>query len=264
MVSSASWVAGLANRGRNDPVHKSPIGYESENSMFLMFPVDGRECSHNISIMNGSIALYQRVSTEGQKLDSQDVELRRYCRQRGWKNLAAYADKISGTSAGRPGLDKLLEDVRRGKVERVVIYALDRLGRSLSNLCLVLDQFKRHSVGLVVTSQGIDTSTNDAAANLQLNVLSAVCVFEREMIVQRVNAGLQAAKARGVRLGRPPTLNDRTAEVLRLKKARMGIRAIARELAMPPSSVFKILNPKNLRRQKNISPSRGRIVAVAR
>lgn len=133
--------------------------------------------------MNEGTAIYMRVSTGGQRLDSQDVELRRYCQRRGWKNLLTYSDKISGASAGRPGLDKLKADVRSGKVERVVVYALDRLGRSLSNLCLVLDDFKKHGVGVVVASQSIDTSTNDAAANLQLNVLSAVCQFEREMIV---------------------------------------------------------------------------------
>lgn len=191
--------------------------------------------------MNGTTAIYMRVSTGGQKLDSQDVELRRYCQRRGWKNLATYSDKLSGATAGRPGLDKLKEDVRRGKIERVVVYALDRLGRSLSNLCLVLDDFRKHGVGVVVSSQGIDTSTHDAAANLQLNVLSAVCQFEREMIVQRVRSGLIAAKARGVRLGRPATLKDRAGDVKRLKKSGLGIRAISRQLGMPPSSVHKII-----------------------
>ena len=75
-------------------------------------------------------------------------------------------------------------------------------------------------------------------------MLSAVCQFEREMIVQRVRAGLSAAKERGVRLGRPPKLQDRVGDVMRLKKSGLGIRAIARKLAMPPSSVCKILNTK--------------------
>lgn len=225
-------------------VHKTPTKFRCGNCLFSMFSVDLWRCSYNISIMNGTTALYQRVSTGGQKLDSQDVELRRYCQRRGWKNLVTYSDKISGASAGRPGLDRLMEDVRRGKVERVAAYSLDRLGRSLSNLCLLLDHLKKHGVGLVVTSQSIDTSTNDAAANLQLNVLSAVCQFEREMIVQRVRAGLDAAKQRGVVLGRPATLKDRAGDVMRLKKTGLGVRAIARKLEMAPSSVFKVMNTK--------------------
>lgn len=128
------------------------------------------------------------------------VILSRACQQRGWTKLAMYSDKITGASAGRPGLDKLLEDVRKDMMERVVINALDPLGRSLSNLCSILDQLNKHSVGLVVVSQSIDNSTRDDAANLQLNVLSAVCQFEREMIVQRDRAGLNAAKERGVKL----------------------------------------------------------------
>lgn len=192
--------------------------------------------------MNGITAIYMRVSTAGQKLDSQDVELQRYCQRRGWKNLVTYTDKISGASAGRPGLDKLMEDVRRGKVERVVAYSLDRLGRSLSNLCLLLDQLKKHGVGLVVSNQGIDTSTNDAAANLQLNVLSAVCQFEREMIVQRVRSGLDAAVKRGVQLGRPPTLEQHAPKILALRAGGMGIRAISRELGLPVSSVHSVVH----------------------
>lgn len=192
-------------------------------------------------------ALYLRVSSKGQKLDSQDVELRRYCKRRGWTKLATYSDKISSTKA-RPGLDGLLEDVRKGKVERVVVYALDRLGRSLSNLCSILDQLNKHSVGLVVASQSIDTSTRDAAANLQLNVLSAVCQFEREMIVQRVRAGLNAAKERGVKLGRPESEHKRSQEVLDLKAKGMGIREISRELDMAVSSVHSIVAGKKAER----------------
>jgi len=97
----------------------------------------------------------------------------------------------------------------------------------------------RLHVPLVASSQGIDTSNDNPAGRLQLGVLMAVAEFERGIIRERVNAGLAAAKARGVRLGRPATISARTEEVEKLKAHGMGIRAIARKLKMPVSSVYK-------------------------
>src|ERR1022692_2082179 len=94
--------------------------------------------------------------------------------------------------------------VRAGKVERIVVFKLDRLGRSLPHLALILDELQRNGVALIATSQGIDTSISNPVGRLQLNVLMAVAVFEKELIRERVNAGLAAARARGVKLGRRP------------------------------------------------------------
>ena len=186
-------------------------------------------------------ALYIRVSTEGQRTDSQEQELKRYCRQRGWKDLGFYTDKISGARASRPQLDRLMQDIRAGKVDRLVVYKLDRLGRSLTHLALILDELNRLRVPLIASSQGIDTSDDKPAGRLQLGVLMAVAEFERGIIKERVNAGLAAAKARGVQLGRPATINGRAAEIRKLKAKGLGLRAIARELGMPPSSVHRAL-----------------------
>lgn len=187
-------------------------------------------------------AIYIRVSTEGQRTDSQEVELRRYSRQRGWKNIVVYTDKISGAKASRPELDRLTQDMRAGKIERLIVFKLDRLGRSLTHLALILDEMNRLNVPLIASSQGIDTSADSPAGKLQLSVLMAVAEFERGIIKERVNAGLAAAKARGVQLGRPSTINGRTAEVLKLKQNGLGLRAIARKLNMAPSSVHKALS----------------------
>jgi DNA invertase Pin-like site-specific DNA recombinase len=186
-------------------------------------------------------ALYIRVSTEGQRTDSQEQELKRYCCQRGWKDVTLYVDRISGAKASRPELDRLMQDIRAGKIERLVVYKLDRLGRSLTHLALILDELNRLRVPLIASSQGIDTSDDNPAGRLQLGVLMAVAEFERGIIKERVNAGLAAAKARGVRLGRPATINGHAAEVQKLKAKGLGLRAIARELRMPPSSVHRAL-----------------------
>lgn len=199
------------------------------------------KCSRYYCFVNRRTAVYIRVSTEGQKTDSQDQELRRYCEQRSWTQVTVYTDKLSGAKGTRPGLDRMMQDIRNGKVARLVVYKLDRLGRSLTHLALILDELNRLKVPLIASSQGIDTSDDNPAGKLQLGVLMAVAEFERGIIRERVNAGLAAAKARGVKLGRRATLPARRAEVLRQKAAGLGVRAIARNLNMPPSSVHKVL-----------------------
>ena len=200
-------------------------------------------------------ALYIRVSTQDQRTDSQEQELRRYCRQRGWRKLVFFTDKASGAQTARPALDQLLGQIRLGKVGRLVVYKLDRLGRSLTHLALILDEINRLNVPLVASSQGIDTSNDNPAGRLQLAVLMAVAEFERGIIKERVNAGLAAARARGVRLGRPATLHQRQAEVLHLKQKGLGLREISRRLSMPVSSVHSILHPPSAATSKRTRAS---------
>lgn len=191
--------------------------------------------------MNRATAIYVRVSTLEQKHDSQLKELKDYCALRRWDDPVVYAEHQSGACVTRPKLERLMADVRGGKVERVICFKLDRLGRSLSHLALLLDELTRHRVALICTTQGIDTSSDSAVGKLQLGVLMAVAQFERSLIVERVNAGLRAAKARGVRLGRPASLHQHLDAVRTLKRRGLGVRAIGRELRLPPSSVCKAL-----------------------
>ena len=186
-------------------------------------------------------AVYIRVSTEAQRTDSQEQEVRRYCEQRGWTNVALYVDRISGAKSSRPELDRLMQDMRAGKIERLVVYKLDRLGRSLTHLALILDELNRLQIPLIASSQGIDTSADSPVGRLQLGVLMAVAEFERGIIKERVDAGLAAAKARGVQLGRPGTIKARASQVVKLRATGLGLRGIARELKMPLSSVHKAL-----------------------
>ena len=186
-------------------------------------------------------AVYIRVSTAEQRVDSQELELRRYCGQRAWTDVKFYTDRISGASCSRPELDSMVKDVRSGNVTRVVCYKLDRLGRSLTHLALMFDELNRLKVPLIASSQGIDTSEDNPAGRLQLGVLMAVAEFERGIIRERVNAGLASAKERGVRLGRPPKLKARAPEVMKLKGQGLGIRAISRSLGMTVSSVHSLV-----------------------
>ena len=105
----------------------------------------------------------------------------------------------------------------------------------------LLGEFAAHKVALIVPGQGINTSSSNPASALLLNMLGAIAQFEHSIIVERVNAGLAAARARGVKLGRRPTLGVHRSEVARLRKLGYSGRAIAKELGIPSSSVFKLI-----------------------
>src|ERR1700693_2060230 len=186
------------------------------------------------------IALYLRVSTDRQTTDSQAVDLRDYCSRRGWANVIEYSDTASGAKFSRRGLDALMRDVRRGRLDAIVAYKLDRLGRSLPHLAQLISEMTAHRVALVIPQQGIDTSASNPAAQLQLNILCAVAEFEREIIRERVNAGLRAARARGKRLGRPATLEQHLPQVRGLRQSGMSISAVSRALSFPYSSAHKL------------------------
>ncbi len=187
------------------------------------------------------VATYSRVSLDRQSLDTQLLELREYCGRRGWASVAEYCDQISGAKFTRQGLDRLLAEVPRGRLDVVVCFKLDRLGRSLAHMAQLIAELTAHGVALICTSQGIDTSDQNPAGKLQLGVLMAGVEFERSIIQERVKAGLRAARARGVRLGRPCRNAVHQAAVGRLVAEGKGVRAVARLLSLPLASTSKLV-----------------------
>jgi DNA invertase Pin-like site-specific DNA recombinase len=183
-------------------------------------------------------AIYLRVSTDRQTTDAQRQELREICKRRVWNNVIEYEDVISGTKFTRVGLDRMMGDIRRGKLDVVLCYKLDRLGRSLVSVAQLIGEMLSNKVALVIPGQGIDTSNDNSAAKLQMNILMAVAEFERDIIRERTLAGLAAARARGVKLGRP-TIEMSSESLKTLKKfarrsasSRMSYRALAAELGV--------------------------------
>jgi DNA invertase Pin-like site-specific DNA recombinase len=149
------------------------------------------------------VALYARVSTHDQTAENQLLELRQYVAARGWTAIE-YVDRgISGSKDRRPALDQLVADVRRHRVKGVVCWRLDRLGRNLRHLVLLLDEWQSRGITFVTLGEGIDTST--AAGRLIAGVLGSIAEFERARIQERIRAGLSRAKAQGTRLGRRPS-----------------------------------------------------------
>lgn len=182
-----------------------------------------RSISAPVSYYHVNVCLYTRVSTAGQTVEPQLIELRSYCAARGWAIAAEFTDVISGSKSSREGMDAMMAGVRSRQFNAVVAVKIDRIARSLSHFAAIISQLDKHGVALVIPGQGIDTSHTNAAGRLQANILGAIAEFERELIRERTKAGLAAAKARGVKLGAPSTrLVANHAEILSQWQAEGG------------------------------------------
>ena len=171
-------------------------------------------------------ALYARVSTLEQEPENQLAELRLYAAARGWETSQYVDHGVSGSQDRRKALDALVQDVRRRRVDVVVCWRLDRLGRGLRHLVALLDEFHALGVSFVSLNEGIDATT--PAGRLQLHVLGAIAEFERARIAERVKAGLARARAKGKHLGRPkaviPTAKVAAVSHLSTKQAATELR----------------------------------------
>jgi DNA invertase Pin-like site-specific DNA recombinase len=182
-------------------------------------------------------AIYARVSTQDQHCEMQLRELREYVKRRGWKKAGEYVDEgISGTRASRPALDKLMLDASEHRVDCIIVWKLDRFGRSVLHLSEQLAKLASYDVRFIATTQSIDTDASNPTSRLLLHILSAVAEFEREMIRERTTAGVRRAIAAGKKVGRPKRIYRRD-KVLELRNAGKSWRAIAAELGVPFSTI---------------------------
>jgi DNA invertase Pin-like site-specific DNA recombinase len=176
--------------------------------------------------------LYVRVSTtDRQHPDVQIGELREYCQRRGWEIAGEYVDQgVSGAKEKRPQLDRMLAECRARRVDAVVVWRYDRFARSLKQLVNALDEFRTLGIEFVSLHDGCDTTT--AQGRLMFGIMASLAEFERELIRERVRAGLDAARARGKRLGRPRCEVD-TTRIAELRAQGRSWRAIAGEIGIP-------------------------------
>ena len=154
------------------------------------------------------IAIYLRISTrDKQELNMQKDHIFKYINgQKDWEVYKIYADRgISGTKEKRPALDDMLSELKY--FDAVVVYKLDRIGRSMKNVFQLMEIFKKNNIEFISTSQSIDTSKPEG--RLFFNMLSAFAQFEAEMTRARIMDGLASARARGKKLGRPKGAKDR-------------------------------------------------------
>lgn len=178
-------------------------------------------------------------STFDQEPENQLQELRRYAEARGWTATEFVDRGVSGAKDRRPALDELLKAVRRRKVNFVIVWSLDRLGRSLRHLIALLDEFQHLGVGFISLREGLDCTT--PAGRLQWQIIGAISEFERARIQERVKAGLARVKAKGQRLGRP---EKNVSETVLAPVRGLSVREAARRLGVSRATAHRWLSQK--------------------
>ncbi|CAE6724276.1 DNA-invertase hin [Paraburkholderia nemoris] len=187
------------------------------------------------------VAIYVRVSTKKQTVESQMLDLLAIAKRAGWEIIDVFKDEgYSGAKSQneRPALKAAMQAATRREFDLLAIWSIDRLARSTADLVSVMMDLQANNVDLYAHQQAIDTSTPSGRMMWQL--LGVFAEFERAMIRERVIAGLENAKARGVRLGRPPLTPDVKGRVLSLRAGGMGLVKIGRTLGIGTSQVQRI------------------------
>jgi DNA invertase Pin-like site-specific DNA recombinase len=190
-------------------------------------------------------ALYARVSTsDKQDPEMQLRELREHCQRRGWEIVGEYVDVgVSGSQDSRPELNRLRADAKRRKLDVVLVWKLDRFGRSLKHLVNALAEFESLGVAFISLKESLDLTT--PAGRLMFGIISAMAEFERDLIRERVRAGISNRRAKGFRVGRKPIAID-TGRLVRMRSDGASIREIAQELRCSRSLVHKSLQDSTL------------------
>jgi putative DNA-invertase from lambdoid prophage Rac len=188
--------------------------------------------------------IYARVSTTDQNCEMQVRELREYATRRGWNICGEYLDTgWSGAKANRPELDRLMRDASLHRFDAVLVWKLDRFGRSVRNCLDGIESLRSHGVRFLAVSQSIDTDESNPTSRLLLHILASVAEFEREMIRERVCAGVRNAKRKGVRLGRKRVVFDRS-RATRMHDAGASVREIALALQVGKGTIQRYLSQK--------------------
>ncbi len=190
-------------------------------------------------------AIYARVSTTDQSTDSQLLDLKRYVSDRGWQTYQEYCDNgVSGTKDSRPALNELMGDAKKRKFDAVLVWRFDRFARSTRHLINALEEFKNLGIDFVSYQENIDTSSPLGSAIF--TIISAVAQLERDIIAERVKAGLRRAVENGKQLGRPRVDVDFD-RIARLRVQGRAWTEIARELGIGKGTAQRALRarPKN-------------------
>jgi DNA invertase Pin-like site-specific DNA recombinase len=188
-------------------------------------------------------AIYVRCSTVEQETDMQETELLEYCEKRGW-SCVVYRDKgQSGAKNDRPALNAMMNDMRRRKFDVVAVWKLDRLARSLKQLLTIGEECRSLGVDLVSLRQNIDTTL--PAGRLTFQILGAVAEFERELLRERVKAGMAEARRTGKHVGRPALRKFQPTDIDQMKQLRCegtSVRKLAKDFGTSQWMVARLIN----------------------
>lgn len=183
-------------------------------------------------------ALYIRVSTVDQNLQTQALDLKQMAAQRGLEIVNEYTGRISGVKARRPGLVNLMQDARHGKFAVVLVWSGDRIARSTRHFLEILDEFNRLNIEFISFRKQIDTG--GPLGRALVVIIGAIAELERNLIVERVRAGMRRARLEGRHIGRNPLTLDRAA-IVRDRCKGQSLRQIARCHRISAATVRRVL-----------------------
>jgi DNA invertase Pin-like site-specific DNA recombinase len=188
-------------------------------------------------------AIYVRVSTPDQHVESQLYDLRELASRRGFEVVHEYEDRgVSGKKARRPGLDALMADARRRKFSVVLVAAFDRIARSTKNFLQIVDELD--SLGIEFISRREGVATGDAMGRLFVTIISAIAELERSLVVERVKSGMRRARLEGRQIGRARLDVDREQVVLD-RRSGMSLTQVARKYSISRASVCRMVKESN-------------------
>jgi DNA invertase Pin-like site-specific DNA recombinase len=183
-------------------------------------------------------ALYMRVSTLDQHPETQLYDLRQMAQQRGYQIVEEYTDRISGAKTKRPGLDTLMQDGRRGRFDVVLVWASDRIARSVKHFLDVLDELNRLNIEFISFREQIDTG--GPLGRAVVVIIGAIAELERNLIIERVRAGMRRAKLEGRHIGRKPLVLDRSA-ILRGRQQGHSLSQLAKSHLVSRATIHRVL-----------------------
>jgi DNA invertase Pin-like site-specific DNA recombinase len=182
--------------------------------------------------------LYVRVSTLDQSIEPQLLDLRQMAAARGYEIVREYSDKLSGTKSKRPGLDALLSDAQRHRFDVVMVWAFDRMARSVRHFLEVLDELNHLGIEFVSFRESIDTS--GPLGRAMVVIVGAIAELERNLIVERVKAGMRRAKLDGRQIGRS-RLDMNREQIVHDRRSGMSLTQVAKKHGISRASVCRVM-----------------------
>jgi DNA invertase Pin-like site-specific DNA recombinase len=195
-------------------------------------------------------AIYTRVSSVDQHPESQLLDLRQMAVQRDLEIVAEYTDRISGVKARRPGLDNLLQDARRGRFDVVLVWASDRIARSVRHFLEVLDELNRLNIEYLSFRENIDTG--GPLGRAIVIIIGAISELERNLIIERVRCGMRRARLEGRQIGRKPLELDREA-IQRDRQRGLSLGQIAKAHRISRATVHRVLHAHATTSQEQVA-----------
>src|ERR1700689_355051 len=211
--------------------------------------------------MKKRAAIYARVSTGDQHVETQLLDLRELVKVRGYEIVREYSDIISGSKAKRAGIDQLMADARRHRFDIVLVAAFDRIARNVRHFLDVLDELNHLGIEFVSKRENIDTS--GPLGRAMLTIVGAISELERSLIVERVKAGMRRAKLEGRRIGRAPLNIDR-AQVVADRRSGMSLTEVAKKHRVSRGTVCRLVNESVELKKPRTLPAGNQVAAVPR